>query len=83
VIENKAILAIRDNIPRRCRISANINEFFDTVAAEAERAMLGDPAAPDDRRSLADILRLDEGSALPAVVLTLSRCGLFGRRRNR
>src|SRR5260370_16486543 len=39
VTENKAILAIRDNIPRRCRISANLNEFFDTVTRTAEQAI--------------------------------------------
>ena len=60
VIENKAILAIRDNIPRRCRISANINEFFDTVTGEAERAMLETLQRRTIAESLADILRLDE-----------------------
>jgi len=60
VIENKAILAIRDNIPRRCRISGNINEFFDTVTGEAERAMLGTLQRRTIAESLADILRLDE-----------------------
>src|SRR5882762_9162705 len=60
VIENKAILAIRDDIPRRCRISANINEVFDTVTGEAERAMLGTLQRRTIAESLADILRLDE-----------------------
>jgi len=60
VIENKAILAIRDDIPRRCRISANINEFFDTVTGEAERAMLETLQRRTIAESLADILRLDE-----------------------
>jgi len=61
VTDNKVILAIRDNIPRRCRISANINEFFDTVTGEAERAMLGTLQRRTIAESLADILRLDEG----------------------
>ena len=60
VTENKAILAIRDDIPRRCRISANINEFFDTVTGEAERAMLETLQRRTITESLADILRLDE-----------------------
>jgi len=60
VIENKAILAIRDDIPRRCRISANINEFFDTVTGEAERAMLETLQRRTIAESLAGILRLDE-----------------------
>ena len=60
VIENKAILAIRDDIPSRCRISANINEFFDTVTGEAERAMLETLQRRTIAESLADILRLDE-----------------------
>jgi Rrf2 family transcriptional repressor of oqxAB len=60
VIENKAILAIRDDIPSRCRISANINEFFDTVTGEAERAMLETLQRRTITESLADILRLDE-----------------------
>jgi Rrf2 family transcriptional repressor of oqxAB len=60
VTENKTILAIRDDIPSRCRISANINEFFDTVAGEAERAMLDTLHRRTIAASLADILRLDE-----------------------
>src|SRR5260370_40654876 len=40
VTENKTILAIRDDIPRRCRISANINDVFDTATGEAVRPML-------------------------------------------
>lgn len=60
VIENKPILAIRDDIPRRCRISANINEFFDTVTGEAERAMLDTLHRRTIAASLADILRLNE-----------------------
>ena len=60
VTENKAILAIRDDIPRRCRISANINEFFDTVTAEAGQAMLETLQRRTIAASLADILRLDE-----------------------
>ena len=60
VTANKAILAIRDNIPRRCRISANINEFFDTVTGEAERALLETLQRRTIASSLADILRLDE-----------------------
>jgi Rrf2 family transcriptional regulator, repressor of oqxAB len=60
VTENKQILAIRDDIPSRCRISANINEFFDTVTGEAERAMLDTLHRRTIAASLADILRLDE-----------------------
>ena len=59
VIENKAILAIRDDIPRRCRISANINEFFAEVATDAETAMLDALGSRNIADSLAELLRLD------------------------
>jgi len=59
VMEDKRVLVAREDIPSRCRISANINEFFPEVATDAETAMLD----ALDRRNIADslaaILRLD------------------------
>src|SRR5882724_3810336 len=59
VMEDKRVLVAREDVPARCRISANINEFFPEVARDAETAMLD----ALDRRNIADslaaILRLD------------------------
>src|SRR3984893_3187321 len=60
VTENKRILAARSEVPRRCRISAHINEFFGTVTGEPERALLDPLHRPPIAEGLADILRLDE-----------------------
>ena len=60
VTEQKPILAARKDIPPRCRISANITEFFGGVADEAETAMLGALAQRNVADSLGEILRLDE-----------------------
>jgi Rrf2 family transcriptional regulator, repressor of oqxAB len=60
VTENKRILAARNDVPRRCRISANINDFFDTVTGEAEKALLDTLHRRTIAEGLADILRLDE-----------------------
>lgn len=60
VTDNKRILAARDEVPRRCRISANISEFFETVSGEAEEAMLDTLQRRTIAESLEEILRLDE-----------------------
>jgi Rrf2 family transcriptional repressor of oqxAB len=60
VTEQKRILAERQDIPSRCRISANIGEFFGAVADEAESAMLDALAQRNVADSLGEILRLDE-----------------------
>jgi Rrf2 family transcriptional repressor of oqxAB len=60
VTEQKRVLAARRDIPSRCRISANIGEFFGAVADEAESAMLDALAQRNVADSLAEMLRLDE-----------------------
>jgi Rrf2 family transcriptional repressor of oqxAB len=59
VTEQKRVLAARQDIPSRCRISANINEFFGAVADEAETAMLDALAQRNVADSLVEMLRLD------------------------
>jgi Rrf2 family transcriptional repressor of oqxAB len=59
VMEDKRILVAREDIPTRCRISANINEFFAEVATDAETAMLDALAGRNIADSLAELLRLD------------------------
>jgi Rrf2 family transcriptional repressor of oqxAB len=59
VMEDKRILVAREDIPTRCRISANINEFFAEVATDAETAMLDALASRNIADSLAELLRLD------------------------
>jgi Rrf2 family transcriptional regulator, repressor of oqxAB len=58
VMEDKRILVARD-IPTRCRISANIDEFFAEVATDAETAMLDALGRRNIADSLAELLRLD------------------------
>src|SRR5882757_7427050 len=59
VMEEKRILVAREDIPARCRISANINAFFAEVATDAETAMLDTLARRTIADSLAELLRLD------------------------
>jgi Rrf2 family transcriptional regulator, repressor of oqxAB len=59
VMEDKRILVAREDIPTRCRISANINEFFAEVATDAETAMLDALGRRNIADSLAELLRLD------------------------
>jgi Rrf2 family transcriptional repressor of oqxAB len=59
VMEDKRILVAREDIPSRCRISANINEFFTEVATDAETAMLNALGHRNIADSLAELLRLD------------------------
>ena len=59
MMEDKRILVAREDIPTRCRISANINEFFAEVATDAETAMLDALAGRNIADSLAELLRLD------------------------
>ena len=58
MMEDKRILVARD-IPTRCRISANINEYFAEVATDAETAMLDALGRRNIADSLAELLRLD------------------------
>jgi len=58
VMEDKKIFVGRQDIPR-CRISANINEFFAEVATDAETAMLDALGRRNIADSLAELLRLD------------------------
>jgi len=60
VTDQKRVLAARQDIPCRCRISSNIGEFFGAVADEAETAMLDALAQRNVAESLEEILRLDE-----------------------
>ena len=60
VTEQKKVLAARQDIPSRCRISANINEFFGAVAGEAETAMLDALARRNVAESLSEILSIDQ-----------------------
>jgi Rrf2 family transcriptional regulator, repressor of oqxAB len=59
VMGDKRILVAREDIPSRCSISANINEFFTEVATDAETAMLDALARRNIADSLAELLRLD------------------------
>lgn len=59
MMEDKRILVAREDIRARCRISANINEFFAEVATDAETAMLDALAHRNIADSLAELLRLD------------------------
>ena len=58
-MEDKRILVARQDIPSRCRISSNINEFFAKVATDAETALLDTLARRTDADSLTELLRLD------------------------
>jgi Rrf2 family transcriptional repressor of oqxAB len=58
-MEDKRILVGREDIPIRCRISANINGFFAEVAKDAEGAMLDALGRRNIADSLAELLRLD------------------------
>jgi Rrf2 family transcriptional regulator, repressor of oqxAB len=59
VMEDKKIFVAREDIPTRCRISININEFFAEVATDAETAMLDALGRRNLADSLAELLRLD------------------------
>ena len=59
MMEDKRILVARDDIRARCRISANINEFFAEVATDAETALLDTLARRTVADSLTELLRLD------------------------
>src|SRR5260370_8987892 len=59
VMEDKRILVGREDLAARCRISANINEFFAEVATDAETAMLDALGRRNIADSLAELLRLD------------------------
>jgi Rrf2 family transcriptional repressor of oqxAB len=58
-MEDKRILVAREDVPIRCRISANINQFFVEVATDAETAMLDALGRRNIADSLAELLRLD------------------------
>jgi Rrf2 family transcriptional regulator, repressor of oqxAB len=59
VMEDKRVLVARADIPSRCRISANINDFFPEIATDAETAILDVLGRRNIADSLAAILRLD------------------------
>jgi len=59
MMEDKKILVAREDVAARCRISANINEFFAEVATDAETAMLDTLGRRNIADSLAELLRLD------------------------
>jgi Rrf2 family transcriptional repressor of oqxAB len=59
VMEDKKIFVAREDVPTRCRISANINAFFSEVATDAETAMLDALGRRTIADSLAELLRLD------------------------
>ena len=58
-MEDKRLLVARQDIPSRCRISSNINEFFAEVATDAETALLDTLARRTVADSLTELLRLD------------------------
>jgi Rrf2 family transcriptional repressor of oqxAB len=60
VTEQKRVFLAREDLPPRCRISANINEFFGGVTDEAERAMLEVLSRRGVAQSLDEILVLDK-----------------------
>ncbi len=60
VTEDKRLLVARQDIPVRCRVSANINEFFEEVASQAESAMLAALERRSVAESLAQILSLEQ-----------------------
>lgn len=60
VTEDKRSLVARQDLPSKCRISANINKLFEEVADQAEGAMLAALGRRNVAESLAEILRLDE-----------------------
>jgi Rrf2 family transcriptional repressor of oqxAB len=60
VTEDKKVLVAREDIQPRCRISANINDFFAEVATNAETAMLDALGRRNIADGLAEILRLDD-----------------------
>jgi Rrf2 family transcriptional repressor of oqxAB len=60
VTEDKKVLVARQDIQPRCRISANINDFFAEVATNAETAMLDALGRRTIAEGLAEILRLDD-----------------------
>ncbi|MFM0016623.1 Rrf2 family transcriptional regulator [Paraburkholderia sediminicola] len=62
VTEQKRVFLAREDLPPRCRISANINEFFGGVTDEAERAMLEVLSSRGVAQSLDEILALDKRS---------------------
>jgi Rrf2 family transcriptional repressor of oqxAB len=59
VTEDKRVFVAREDLPARCRISANINEFFGGVTEEAESAMLEVLSRRNVADSLEEILSLD------------------------
>src|SRR3981081_158966 len=59
VMEDKRILVARQDIPSRCRISSNINEFFAEVATDAETALLDTLARRNVADSIPEPPRLD------------------------
>jgi Rrf2 family transcriptional repressor of oqxAB len=56
----KRIFAPREDMEKRCRISTHFNEFFGTVAAEAERAMLNALAGRNVADCLDELLSLGQ-----------------------
>jgi Rrf2 family transcriptional repressor of oqxAB len=56
----KRIFAPRNDIENRCRISAHFNEFFEAVAAEADRAMLNALAGRNVADCLDEVLSLGQ-----------------------
>ena len=60
VTEDKKVFVARHDIQPRCRISANINEFFAEVATNAESAMLDALGRRNIAESLSEVLRLDD-----------------------
>lgn len=60
VTEDKKLLVARHDVPIRCRISANINSFFSSVADQAEGAMWDVLGSRNVAESLSEVLRLDE-----------------------
>jgi Rrf2 family transcriptional regulator, repressor of oqxAB len=77
----KKIFSAREDIPKRCRISAHFNEFFDAVAAEAEKAMLNALAERNVAGCLDEILMLGQMKQTTIVDYDFTVNLLQGQRR--
>ena len=60
VTEDKKLFVARSDVPARCRISANIGEFFKMITQDAEGAVLNSLESRTVAESLAEILQFDQ-----------------------
>jgi Rrf2 family transcriptional repressor of oqxAB len=60
VTEDKKLFVARPDVPVRCRISANIGDFFKVITEDAEGAVLDSLGSRTLTASLAEILQFDQ-----------------------